>query len=331
MNVLLTSGGRRVALLREFRRALRSLDPAGRVVVADLTAVSSAYHDADAAERVPRVTDPAYVDTLLRLCERHAIGLIIPLIDPELPVLAAARDRFAAVGATVVASGPETAAVSDSKRVAAQFFTRIGLATPQVLDPEAVLAGHLPDGIAYPLFLKPEDGSSSIGSRAIPNRDELAHWLPRTSRPLLLEHIGGIEYTVDVYCGLSGEPRCAVPRRRLETRAGEVSKGITEHQPDVEAAAIAAARALTDARGVLTFQCMQAPGQPPSFFELNARFGGGAPLSIAAGADFPLWLLQERLGQVPTVADPAFRDGVLMLRWDDAVFVEDGHRVLGER
>ncbi len=319
MNVLCTSAGRRVALVRAFQEAVRP--EGGKVVAADLTGLASAVHVADVAARVPRVTDPAYVDTVEALCREHAIGLVVPLIDPELPVLAQARERLAAVGATVVASGPETAAVSDSKRVATSFFERVGLGTARLLDPDAVRRGEAP----FPVFLKPEDGSSSIGSRSIPSRDELEYWLPRTRKPLLFEELRGPEYTVDVYVGLDGVPRCAVPRRRLEVRAGEVSKGVTEDVPAVIRDALRAAAALPDARGVLTFQCRLDETGRPRFFELNARFGGGAPLSIAAGADFPRWLVEERLGRRPTIGAPAFRPGVVMLRFDDAVFLEGGH------
>jgi len=327
LNVLLTSAGRRVALLRAFRDAQRALGLTGsKVVATDLTRLSSAFQDADAAELVPRVTAVDYVDRLVEVCERHQIGLIVPLIDPELPVLAAARARLEAVGAIPVASGPETAAVSDSKRVAATFFDRIGLRTPRVIDHGSALAGHEP----FPLFLKPENGSSSIGTRPIHSVEELAHWWPRTQKPLLLELVTGVEYTVDVYVGLDGTPRCAVPRRRLETRAGEVSKGITVADERVMSAAITAAAALPDARGVLTFQCMVGPDGEPSFFELNARFGGGAPLSIAAGADFPRWLLEERLGRVPAIPSPAFKHHFAMLRFDDAVFVENAGALLPE-
>ena len=47
--------------------------------------------------------------------------------------------------------------------------------------------------------------------------------------------------------------------------------------------------------GVFCCQCRRSGTGPVRFFEINARFGGGAPLSIAAGANLPLYLLQEVL------------------------------------
>ena len=324
MNILLTSGGRRVALLKAFRAALKKLGQAGQILVADLSPLSSAYQIADIQVAVPRCLEPGYVDRLLDICTAHEVKLLVPLIDTELAVLAAAHDRFKAIGTTVVISSLEAITLSRDKRKTATFFESCGLATPKVLDFDRAISG----AYEFPLFLKPADGSSSIGSRRIDDVEELRFFWPRTKNPMLLECLTGVEYTVDVYSGLDGTVHCAVPRRRVEVRAGEVSKGLTEQVPAVIEAATKAAKALPGARGVLTFQCMLSDDGTPYFFELNARFGGGAPLSIHAGADFPRWLLEETQGRAPSVGSPPFRPRTLMLRYDDAVFLDEAGRWL---
>ena len=55
--------------------------------------------------------------------------------------------------------------------------------------------------------------------------------------------------------------------------------------------------------------------------ELNPRFGGGYPLSYEAGADFPGALIGELQGTSSDVLHH-WRDGLVMLRYDDAVFVD---------
>ncbi|WP_419523240.1 ATP-grasp domain-containing protein [Lentibacter algarum] len=320
VNILLTSGGRRVALLRAFRDALASLGTTGKIICADAGPLSSAGEAADVSELVPRCDDPGYVDCLLELCRRHEVDLLVPLIDTELAALAQSRDRFAEVGTVAVASGPQTIAVSNDKRATETFFRDAQIATPRLVPHARAVAGDH----AFPLFIKPTNGSSSIGSRVIGDLDELRFYWARTEDPILLEYLEGVEYTVDVYVGLDGTVHCAVPRRRIAVRAGEVSKGITEDVPTIIEAAMLAAGLLPDARGVLTFQCIMGPSGIPSFFEINARFGGGAPLSIHAGADFPRFLIEEVLGQAPSIPKPpGFDPGVLMLRFDDAVFVPD--------
>jgi carbamoyl-phosphate synthase large subunit len=58
-----------------------------------------------------------------------------------------------------------------------------------------------------------------------------------------------------------------------------------------------------------------------SFIEINPRFGGGTPLSLHAGADFPRWLLQMDRGDDPGDIRSAFTPGAYMLRFDDAIFL----------
>jgi len=61
-------------------------------------------------------------------------------------------------------------------------------------------------------------------------------------------------------------------------------------------------------------------GGAVKFFDVNPRFGGGVPLAIRAGADFPKWLIQEHLGQDPEIDPNAWESGLAMLRYDEAVF-----------
>ena len=316
LNILLSSAGRRGALVQDFRRAAHELGVALRIIVTDMTPYSVAYQMADAAETAPRVTSDGYVDWLLDLCLRHDIHLIFPLIDPELPILAAARERFAAHGVRVVLSGEGAMAISNDKRATEVFPAHRPFDTARTHQNR----GGARRG-AFPIFIKPNNGSSSIGSRVLESPEDLHYWWTRTTDPLLMEYAPGREYTVDVYCGLSGDVRCAVPRRRLRVRHGEVEKGRTENIPMLMEQAMLAANALDTPRGVVNFQCLIGDDDIPKWIELNARFGGGAPLSHTAGADFPRWLLEEALGIEPSIEGPGFKAGVTMMRWDDAVYI----------
>src|SRR5512137_2851932 len=104
LSVLITAGSRRVPLLEGFRRALRDLRLAGAVHVTDVNPLSPTMLVADRAHIVPFSDDPGYIDTILELCERERIGLVVPTIDDELPVFSAAKGRFEELGIKVAVS-----------------------------------------------------------------------------------------------------------------------------------------------------------------------------------------------------------------------------------
>ncbi|HZZ83186.1 MAG TPA: ATP-grasp domain-containing protein [Anaeromyxobacteraceae bacterium] len=316
MNVLLTSVGRRVALLRSFRRELAALGP-GRVLAADASALSAGFQDADGGFLVPPCTSPDYVPALLDLVRRERVGLLVPLIDPELEVLARARELFLREGCHPLVSDAATIATSRDKRRSAERFRELGFDAPRVLGAEEL---ERPEALSYPLFLKPADGSSSVGALAIQDADELRFHLPRTRHAVVESLEAGEEFTVDVLADLQGRACCAVPRRRLEVRGGEISKGRTVKHPRIIRESLRLVEALGGCQGCITLQCFLGPDERVSFFEVNARFGGGYPLSDAAGANYPGWILRMLAGErVPRL--DGWEDGLVMLRYDDAVFV----------
>jgi len=318
-NILFTSAGRRVSLVRSFRDALQTLGLSGTLVTADLQKNAPAPFVADIRELVPRVTDPAYVPTLLDICRRHCIHLLVPLIDTELHLLAPHRKMFAEIGVTLLVSSEEVNHLTLDKRSTYEFFRKAGIPTPVVLDPTAILTSESP---SYPYLLKPAQGSCSVGVTKINNEGELRFFLNYVADPIVQQLIRGEEYTLDILVDFIGKVRCVVPRLRIETRAGEVSKGMTVNNPAIIAAGKKVAEALPGALGCITAQCFLTPEGEIVFIEINPRFGGGFPLACAAGADFPKWIIQMVRGEDPDIGLDGWQDGLVMLRYDEAVFVQ---------
>lgn len=319
-NILISSAGRRVALLRLFRQALANLGLDGRVLAVDMTRASSAFQSADAGFVVPRCTDPSFVPRMLELCRTHAVKLLIPTIDPELPVYAAHREDFAAIGTHVHVSPPDAIAIASDKRRTHAWLTAEDLPTVGQADqPRDVL--DQPDAWPWPLIAKPTRGSSATGIAIVDTPAALAALTD--GKDYIVQTLAqGVEYTVSTFIAANGDVVCAVPRRRLQVRAGEVSKGITCRHPAVEALAMDVARALPGARGAINVQIFHDPDTGDlNIIEINPRFGGGFPLAWQAGAHYPTWLIEERLG-LPSSAAGAWRDRLVMLRFDDAVFVD---------
>jgi len=319
-NVLVSSAGRRVALLDIIRRSLRDLDLPGVVIAADTSALAPGLHFADVGVQVPRCTSPAFLPELLAICRQHDVRLVIPTIDTELAVLSAGREQFQEVGCTIAVSGPETVAIGTDKRLTHSWLE--GRRLPTVRQAEATEVLRQPDHWKLPLVLKPQAGSASIGVRVVQDRDELA-FAARDPELIAQQLAPGDEYTIDVLVDRNRRAVCAVPRRRVEVRAGEVSKGITVRDPLLEQIACDVAETLPDAYGALNIQVfLDRDEQQPRVIEINPRFGGGFPLSDRAGAPFVRWIIEEAAG-LPSSASPgAWQSGVVMLRYDDAVFVD---------
>ena len=324
VTVLVSSAGRRVELLRGFRRALATLGLDGRVIATDASWYSSAFHDADEAFLVPRLDSDDYIPSLLRLCEKQQVDLVVPTIDTEMAAWVAGRDQFAAIGTTVALSGAGVVDIAADKQRTHEWLVANDFPTVDQAGPQAVLDD--PATWPFPLIAKPRFGSAGIGVGIVRDAAELA---VAVGRPELGEMVvqtlaPGREHTIDVLADRDGRCVCAVPRRRIEVRSGEVSKGVTVRSAELQQLAARICEALPGAFGTITIQVFvdEVTGRM-AVIEINARYGGGFPLALEAGADFPRWQLEELLGLPSTASPDAWRDGLVMLRYDAAVFVDE--------
>ncbi len=315
-NVLITCAGRRVELVNAFGNALNQLGLGGKILAADASPACPAWQLADVGLTAPRVDAADYLPWLIEMTERHEVGLLVPATDLDLLVLADNRDSFAKAGTTVHVGSPSAVRACRDKAETARRVAAAGLVPVRTCSLDAFRAEPF-----WPCFVKPISGSASRGAERIATSDDLYLHIRRFGEDLIVQEVlEGSEVTIDVYRCRDGTIRCVVPRQRLAVRSGEVEKGITIYDDDLIDATCRLSDQFDGLWGVYCCQCRRVPGQPPRFFEINPRFGGGAPLSIAAGANLPLYLLQEVLGQEVTANLGNFTEHLLMLRYDQAVY-----------
>lgn len=322
IDVLFSSAGRRVELINCFRSAAKELGFGLRVLAVDVEpGLSAACRVVDKSFAVPPCTKADFIPRLLEICSSERVRLLVPTIDTELEVLSANRELFARIGTEVAVSSPEVVRLARNKLETAVFLASCGVKTPRTAGLRDFLAA--PAGWPFPVILKPVGGSSSMGLHVVRAASELPALRVEGDGYIAQELCAGREYTVNMFFDRGGKLRCAASHRRIETRGGEVSKGVTERVPALESAARLMAGKLKGARGALCFQAMVSADGAAAVFEINARFGGGFPLAHRAGAAFPRWLLEEMAGRECGGHD-RWREGVSMLRYDAAVFVEPG-------
>jgi len=312
-NVLVTAGSRRVALVRAFQNALASIG-GGRVVVTDVNPLSPSVYTADRSYLAPLSTDPAYLDVIADICRTEDIGLVVPTIDDELTVFANAVERFGADGVRVAVSPFETVSICNDKHATSRVLRERGVAAVETFTPEE-LSAHP----TFPLLIKPRGGRGGVGAFAVQSSRELKFFLDYVPDPVVQTFLDGPEYTVDVLCDFNGAPLSIVPRERVVIRAGVVDRGRTVHDARLIALGLECTRAMRFA-GPINVQCRMVDGRPV-VFEINARFSGGIPLTIAAGADFPRMLVDLARGRRVRPAIGRFQPDLWMSNYESSVFV----------
>ena len=320
VRVLFTCAGRRVELIQAFQRAADRLGLKLIMHTADVERFAAAACMATKAHRVPAVASADYIPSVRRIAKREKIDLVIPLIDHELPKLAAMRDTFRRFGCCVIISSEQVVRICRDKIFTFNFLTEHGIDTPKTWRGGEVLKRRRHQ---FPYFLKPRKGSASKGNYVLRNRQDLDALAPHVPDAIVQEYVNGVEHTLDVYTGFDGRPRCVVPRERVEVRGGEVTKARTVNHAGIIDTGVRVAEALAECMGLVTIQLFLTRRGRICVIEVNPRFGGGVPLAIRAGADFPKWLLMEWQGRRPRIRLDHFKEDLLMMRYHQSFFQTD--------
>lgn len=317
MNILISSAGRRVSLVRAFQKELKKLFPNGKVFAADANPVlSAACQIADGHFKVPYLSDPSYFEVLIRECQVRDIKLLVPTIDTELLMLAENRELLVENGITPVIASKEFVSKCRDKREIHKFFESHGVSVAKEFSKK---------DYQLPLFIKPIDGSRSVDTYLIKDESELTDYHFENEKLMFLEYLDHNEFnefTCDLYYGRDHQLKCVVPRKRLEVRDGEVYKALTVHNKLVPYIQEKLA-SVDGAVGCLTAQFFLHHENDKIYaIEINPRFGGGYPLSYLSGANYPKWIIEEYfLEEEIKESFDIWEKDLLMIRYDDEILV----------
>jgi carbamoyl-phosphate synthase large subunit len=240
---------------------------------------------------VPRGDDPSFVEVVVDRCRRLNIDVLVPTVDSELLPVAENIERFAAHGVQVVVSPAETLRVCLDKWMLHQRCRGAvrGLAATAVLD------GHFDSsGWDFPVIVKPRTGSGSRGICLIRSPGQLGA-LKRDGTLLVQQHLPGVEHSLDVLATAEGDVVSVVPRARLK-----VDSGIAVTARSVASAELERfGREVAERIGVTYVANVQVKNDAngnPRLLEVNPRFPGSMPLTVASGVNMPRLCLAAALG-----------------------------------
>lgn len=313
MNILLTAIGKRVQLIKCLKNSCK-------VVGTDISEMAPAVHFVDEFYKVKKFNEEGYINEILNICEKEKIDFLVPLYEKEFLMLCDYKAYFEAKGTKLILSGKNIIEICNDKWKTYEFFKKNNIGCPNTY-----LKNNIPYDVKFPLIIKPFDGMGSQNVFKIKNLKELEFFLEYVEKPIVQEFIEGTEFTIDVLCDLKGNVIFAIPRERLEVRAGEVSKTRTIKNENIIKKVNELCQKLNSAydnesiMGPLTMQCIVDKNNDVYFIEINPRFGGGVPLAFKAGGDYGIYFNKMNKGE--NIEPFTYFKEITMLRYDEGIYI----------
>ena len=316
-NVLILSAGRRVELVKCFKNARDRLHIDGEIIAGDASDLAPALYYAEKHVIFPRIDSGRYIEAIIDTCRKFGVSLIVPTIDTELILLSEEKERIEKeTGAKVLISDREVIRICRDKRNTQAFMEENGFLVPHLYTEAELAQGK----VSFPLFIKPIDGSSSIDTYRADNEEELRAALSAVREPMVQDYMEGTEYTVDVFLDFFGKVISIVPRIRVATRSGEIAKGRIVRDEEITGDVRRLMETLKPI-GHITVQ-LRKTKRGIEYIEINPRFGGGAPMSIMAGADSCEWLYRLLRGESLEYREK-YRADTVFLRFDSCIMLDE--------
>ena len=314
MNVLLTSGARRIDFIGFFQQALKEAGSLGNIIVADPEYNAPSLQVADRPYVIPHQNSEEYIEAIFHICEENEIDFIISLNDWEVPKLAANKDRFKEMGVTVFAPDEDVVRKVRDKGDYERLLGEFGVKAPRTyFSVEETKEGLRNGEVDFPLIVKPRNGSGSEAMEIVANEGQLAsayelaveklretpmddatHMDPEENI-IVQEIIDGEKYSLDIVNDLNGNFVTAFARKQLAMRGGDVDRTITTHKKELLDLGEKIGKNLKHIGYINTDVFFD--GKDYYVIDINPRYGGGYAFTHQAGANIPAAFIAMAAGE----------------------------------
>jgi carbamoyl-phosphate synthase large subunit len=308
MNILLSTIGRRSYLADFFRAA-----GADKVIgTTDRHGLDSEFTvgllNCDKCCILPSIKSPDYVDTVLELCKAENVKMISSLFDQDCHVLSGHLGQFRSLGVTPFLPSTEVSDICFDKVRTDRFLRESGFGSPETF---TSVESFRASKIGFPVILKPRFGFASLNIFIARNERELAGCFDPDVH-IIQEAMRGQEYSFDILSNLEGKVVSCVVKRKLKMRAGETDQAITVRDDRLLGLAVKVGESLGHT-GPLDVDLFVSRDEV-HILEFNPRFGGGYPLSHAAGARFPELMMDMACGNSPESIIGQYQENIVMMK-----------------
>ncbi|WP_276880751.1 ATP-grasp domain-containing protein [Anaerococcus tetradius] len=317
MNILFCSVGRRCELLKNFKQ---SLGNKSKIVATDMSKTAPAIYFADKYYIVPPIAEEGYIDKILKICQDEEIDVITTLIDPEIKLLSENRDRFNDIGVLVLAPDLNTANIFFDKYRTYLELKKLGINTVLTYDSiDNFKIGFKNKEIKFPVFVKPRQGSGSVGARKINNIKDLEEAFKEDQSLIVQEFMGDFEdIDCDAYFDTISKKLVSIfSKKKLETKIGGASKTISFKDENLYAFLENALNNFTF-NGPIDVDLWYKDGEY-YLSEINPRFGGAYLHAYGAGVDF-IKMIENNVKKIENnKSDLVYEEDIVMMMYDSVV------------
>ncbi len=322
VNILILSAGTRNKVVQAFKKELQGK---GKVIATDCSNIGPAIYDADKAYIVPRIDAPDYIDVILDICKKEEITGLFSLIDPELSLIAKNAERFLAIGVTPLVSTFELCEASLDKFRMYDILQKLGVPTAKCYtNLESFSAARELSEVDFPVFVKPQTGSASLGITSVNSQRMLEALFADIDGLMIQEYMHGQEYGADVYIDMiSGECVSIFLKKKIKMRAGETDKSVSVINERIFKQ-IALFSEKMGYRGVIDIDLFHDEEKDEWFLsEVNPRFGGGYPHAYACGVNFPELIVNNLEGKENTANIGDYKEGIVMMKYNEIMIMDE--------
>ncbi len=316
MNYLMLSVGRRVELLKDFKQ---TLDNESKIVATDLSPYAPALYLADKFYLVPRIDDPTYIENIINICIKEKIDAVTTFIDPEIEILAKNRKLFENIDVEVLAPYEETAKLCFDKYEMFKFLIKHEIPTVMTWrDFNDFEKAYNRREVVFPVFVKPRNGSGSVGARKINNFETLHEAMKEDASLIIQEYMECEDLDADVYIDtISHKAVSAFSKKKIETKIGGANKTVSFKDNKL----------FTFIEKICSTLKFNGPIDMDFFYrdntyylsEINPRFGGAYLHAYGAGIDFVKLIEKNLNGEENIPCFGNYDENVVMMMYDSVI------------
>jgi carbamoyl-phosphate synthase large subunit len=285
------------------------------LIACDMNPLAAGFYMVDKYFVVPKANAPNFIPTILKICKKERVQIIIPTFSYELPFFVKNKAIIEKEGIKIAISDYETFLITEDKLKTYEYFKKWEIPFPKVYTEKEIQEKK----VKFPVIIRPINASGSKDVVKANNWEELYFFKKYIKNSFVQKFVEGKEYTIDGINDLQGKMITASPRIRLETKGGLAIKSITVNSPQM----VKFTKKIVEGfkiKGSFNVQCIK-KGKEIKFIEVNSRFpSGGLPLTVKAGLNIPLILVKLLLGK--KIKKPKVKPNVVMTRYWDAIIIK---------